>query len=379
MLRYKENYFYLILFSIFLYSGMYFSEIYSSLNGLNTLFKIIPHVLLTINSFYIYRLSLEYSQDKLISFFAGLLYLASPLHLDLFLHPFQLQFILAETALYAGIYYSVLKNNWKTVIAFICATLLNASLLSLVPFLLYSKRINFKQKILLLINSSVILLYTFSAYFTQGFLVTDSLKTFFYIIESLIFPFNISLLNLAVINPDYFSRFFIVAILVVFVYLWWIFKDHENERHSFYKGLICAALLASIIPTNSIFKGNEQWYYFLPSSYPLLIQVFLVSFLFAWKKFQKFKIWKVVFCVYGLLWIGNNLFLQSNLQTPVEAWKYSFLRLPKDYNYEKYIKAHFLYMLIDHKKYEEAKNLINEAKEKFPNQDWYKIPFKESN
>lgn len=366
---YRDHLIYLSLVAVLVWIGGCFTGSAMSYTEWDFQLRTLAIPILLINSFIIYFLVLDLFKRQFIAFSTALLYLASSFHVDVFVYRIQFQVLLAEMFILL-FFYSYRFNKWWRALSFLLVgILLNTKLLFVSVLLWGNKKVSSIQKIFSISAALIIFLYVSPLLFKEPMFLISQFKTIPLILKNLIFPLSFTILNLATV-PSSFNVIDISIFGIVLFICAFFFK--KNNTVKVILSFLLISLAGSFIPFKQISASEEYFYYYLPSSYPLVLFSFLLLIAFVMSKLKLRKnINKYIVISIGLYWMGSTVLIQKNFQEIISEWTYSINSLPESYNNEELIKLKYADLLIDNKLFESAKIFIEKQKNKFPNERWY--------
>lgn len=366
---------YLIMIFILTYVGVFFvGDVFSSV-GQGFFSKVYPLALILGNTFAVYWIGLNYSQQERTAFLVAALYCISPFHLSVFLFPTQSQFLISETCLLLFMIF-YLKNSFvKSMVFMIAAFLLNFKLLSLVPLLSLSKKFSPKLKLFMGLSCLSILIFSYPLFWTEKELLFNNYKTIAYLIEKIIFPYGLSLFNYSVIIHNYYSLWFLnlIAVSCLIFGIYYYYKKYPFSEVVL--ALIVGCAFAIFLPVKNLFDQAIQVYYFKPEYYPFVFFLFLILTLVVLTKYNSRKV-ELLFGIVGIMWIFASINLQQKSSNTLAIWNNAIALLPANYDYEEEIKFDYVTMLIAQDLKEEAEQIIIQAKKDYKKEKWYALHLK---
>lgn len=368
---YKDHLIYLSLVAIFVWIGGTFTGSAMTYSEWGFQLKILSIPILLINSFVIYSITSNVFENKFISFSTAFLYLASSSHIDVFVYRIQFQVLLAEMFILLFLYYYQTNKWWRSLSFLLIGILLNTKLIFLSLVMLWSKRLTLKQKVLTLFGFLIVFLYVSPQAFKQPFFLYSQFKTIPLMLKNLIVPLNFTILNISAMTPS-FNKIDISLSMAILAAC--IFALKKSEVAKIILTFLLISIAGSFIPFKQVYETEESFYYYLPSSYPLVLLAFLLSVAFLMSKLEvKKNVNKAMVIFIGIYWIGSTVFIQKNFQDLINEWSYSMGSLPENYYNEEIIKFKYAEILVNSKRFESAKLFIDNQKIKFPNKKWYEL------
>lgn len=356
--------------AILAYLGMSLSEMYLYYGG-NQNFKFLSFFLIFFNSLMIYWISYDGLKDGKKALSISLLYIISPLHLDSLIFPFQFYAILAESLALISFIFFYKKKIKLSVLFFIVACCFNLKFIAFIPFLIALKEVKTELKIILislLISASMILAESF---FQRSYVFNDQISGFTYYLNNLLFPFSLGILNLSFLVPNSIQSIQLLIMVALIGWGWIYYLKRKSEFLFILLAVFSFTLMSFFLPDKNWGSNQDVFFYLRSSLYPGITWSILLLIFYSLKNESKPYKWLLAPIFLGVLWGGGILYWQVSFQTPLGAWQHSISQLPSSFNHEKTVKLKYARVLIDFRRYLEAKLFIVENRSKFPAEEWY--------
>lgn len=370
-IHFKDQVIYLVLMSVLCYLGTLFIDQFTVIDSIPVFYSSwLVQVILLLNAVIVFFIAQAFTQNRWNSLIAASLYLVSPFHLEAFILPFQIQYLMAESLLIVYVWGYVYKYFNLSTVVLILASTLNSKLLALMPFHWISDSFTKKQKVYSALASIVILAFVFPSFGEATFL--DNLKSLVFIFENLMVPISFPFLNYSIIVPGYyselFSGLFALGILGLCIYIYKLNLKNANLIIS----IIACSLIGTVLPIKSIYTTEDTFFYFTPGIYPgfLLSSIGLIILLLI--KFNNRSMKIGLTCV-AVLWLAVNVNLQKSWRSSLNAWDSSLSSLPAKIYYDEMIKYKWATVLLEKGQDKKAEALIIESKNVFRNERWYRL------
>lgn len=366
---YKDEYVYLLIFSIFIFVGSYFADNFIALDIDSNAFRVISHVLILMNSFMLLVLASKILQKKTFSFLLAIFYVVSPTHFNVFLFPSQLQFLISETMLLAGCIFLLRNKSLMAQVFLMIAISLNFKLVGVYIFFWLFTKISLFQKIAIIAHSFVIFIFSFPLVQDSKFSFTVLPQTIFYTFETLLLPFQRTIFDMSLLVPNYQNKSLILFIMGFFGIAGIYLLRTSNVINKLLGISILVTFTGTIVPCKLILPSQN--YLYNPGLYPMIL--FILLLIMVKIEIYKEKISYYFMAMFSILWIWSNITFQKDTLNVVEHWNYSMRELPSTFNHEESVKLDYFKILVTNERLFEAEALANEARMKFPNEYWYGV------
>lgn len=368
----KDQFFYLFISAVAAYVGMWFSNIpeHTLLAGKYLFFT--PFVILFFNSSLVYLIALKWVSDKQRAFFLALIYIVAPLHLDSFLFPSQWQAFLAEFFMLLSCYFWLMSRESWSMMSLIISMLLNVKLAFLGILVSICLRLKNTYKIFLCATSFSILIFTAISFYQRDYFFEEQLSSLSYVLLTAVSPLSMSSLNRAVLIPNYLSTFMLLFWLsTIGIAIFGLFLKKGKLR---FIGLIWLSLfLGSFLAAKEILGSGGFPYFFLPTSYSLILPLFLIFINSYLDLLKNSKIQQTIIAFIVLVWSAALISWERTSMDYVKMWKEELAVLPESYEHELEVKLTYAQLLMKKELYDDADKFIQLNKLKFPVEDWYQM------
>lgn len=369
---FKNNFIYLILISILSYCGFYFVGNFFLIQDNSLFFKFIVHVILLLNSFFIYHISFKSSGNDIISLIISSLYLLSPVHFDVFFFHFQFQALLAESCFLIFYYSYMLDLEWGIFLGITCGSILNTKLAFALPLLCMSGKLSKPKKIMLLATFIIIGIYLIPKISKEFTFL--SIGSFYSQIQLTLAPLNLTLFNTSILIPKFYSDYVISFLcLITFLTLTYLYFHKKQLPLVFLSSIALTGVYLPIIRDANSFNTH---FLLLPTLYPTILLGILFLLLSILSEYKSIKAYLFISTIFACFWLLTNLNVQTLAQDEDNFWQYSLEHLPSLYNSREEVQYNYALFLINRMKFDEAEKLIRKEKETYPKIEWYHLLLK---
>nr|BDT30085.1 hypothetical protein BHI3_35510 [Bacteriovorax sp. HI3] len=358
--HYKKNVLPLFFFSVLIYVGVYFSD-FSGSFGASNWYVLVTHLLLTLNACLLGFVVKSFSGEERLAFLLGLIYLILPLNLEIFYFPSQIQFLVADTFVLLGLLAFIKKKMSLSTGLVLLAAALNVKGALFLILLLVRKETSFSQRVYLTGALLIILMFSINTMIEPSYSLQDNYYRFAFTLENSVFPVNLSLFNLGVLYPGYYSSniHWYIGSLACAGLLYFVYKKSISS-------LIFFVLFAgAALPVKYISFPFGESYFFYPRVNGAIIWGLIFLLFSLMMKFKNAKYANhILTCFVVLLGVANLSFQYSFLNFN-QSWEKAMNELPENINYEFLVKTDYAQSLINAREFNKARVVLENIKEKF--------------
>lgn len=355
----KDHFVYTLLFSVLVYSGVYFTA-----GEMSIWSKALAHLLMTANAIVVYHILKSYWGDGLENLLASLLYLASPVHLDSFLFYHQIPFFIAESALIFSLFTYIKARYYVSFSLLVLAAILNNQLILILPLFYFVETRFDKYKIILPLVFLLSLFYNGPLLIQVSIL--DSIKHAAFWIKNVVFS-STSFLDMGqfvetnILDLWIFGGVFLVVIL-------YLLKANKTKT-SLVWALILCWLGSVFIPHHYLTSNETSSLYFNSTDHVFIVWIIIFFLLISLRKQKSLLVTVCSFMIinWTLSTIGGEVFF-TNMKT---AWGKTMENLPEDFPNEERARFAYVQYLLGVKEYIEAEAFLNSYKFKYKKYNWY--------